>query len=467
MPGNPEDQFPGLMKISETGAVTVELFDNSGGRGGIQNWWSTVTPSLADEESQRVKRICGRVLDGGPVTLDACDYRGARVTTGGPGPVDSSTSIVHPVTLVGAEYSEQEEILFTEFGFSVEGLDTWLSVSGIERELETEEATGITTRFIRYRRLDDIVVRLPNGDSLEFRFNISSSSPIPVTEVTVKQTASVFVRTRVPRPISYFASIAHRLCNFLTLALDQNVCIEVMTGYLARDVKPENERKRPIKVYGGFAPWIDRKPNIRWDRALFLYPAIADRIDDVLYKWFDRYDEFSPALDLYFASRTQSSVFLEAKILWLAQALETLHSRSSSATELPKAKFDNQLLQIEQSNLDETVRTWLLEILHNRVTFRKRLRGLLYPFRTSFGTRKQRERFIDRVNDTRNYLTHYDEETTSSRAKTPEQLIALHEKMEGLFQLHALKLLGLNQETLTSIAQESETLSNKLAGEIN
>ena len=375
------------------------------------------------------------MLDGGPVTLVACDYRGRKLTGGG-----LSTSEIRPrVTFVGKDFGEQEDIAFAEFSFGVEGLDTWLSVSGIRCGIEVEEDTGIKTGSIRFRPPEGITVTLSNGETLELRFSISSpSSSIPMTEVTVKQTARVFVQTKEPQPVSYFSSIAHRFCNFLALALDQNVCIESLTGYLPHEAESLSERKYPIRVYGQFAPWTDRKPNFRWDRALFLYPAIADRIDDVLYKWFDRYDEFSPALDLYFASRTQSSVFLEAKILWLAQALETLHSRSSSATELPKAKFDNQLLQIEQSNLDETVRTWLLEILHNRVTFRKRLRGLLYPFRTSFGTRKQRERFIDRVNDTRNYLTHYDEETTSSRAKTPEQLIALHEKMEGLFQLHAL-----------------------------
>ena len=248
MAGHPETQLPGLMSIADTGRVEVTLSGNFGGyRGAFQGLGLTVVPPATDDEYLTPKRICGKVLDGGLVTLDECDYWVPRVTIGGPSG-GSSTSIVHPkLTLVGAEYSEQEEILFTEFGFSVEGLDTWLSVSGIRCGIEVEEDTGIKTGSIRFRPPEGITVTLSNGETLELRFSISSpSSSIPMTEVTVKQTARVFVQTKEPQPVSYFSSIAHRFCNFLSLALDQNVCIESLTGYLPHEAESLSERKYPI-----------------------------------------------------------------------------------------------------------------------------------------------------------------------------------------------------------------------------
>ena len=117
--------------------------------------------------------------------------------------------------------------------------------------------------------------------------------------------------------------------------------------------------------------------------------------------------------------------------------------------------------------LDEAVKSWLKIILHNRVSFRKRMRRLIFPFKANFGNSRDRERFISRFNDTRNYLTHYDEQSTSLRAKTSDELVMLHGKMEGLFQLHILKLLGFDEEAINSIVSNSWALSNKLSEEIS
>ena len=56
-------------------------------------------------------------------------------------------------------------------------------------------------------------------------------------------------------------------------------------------------------------------------------------------KWFENYETFEPAFNLYFALRTQPSQFLDTKILWLTQALETLHRRSSDETEMSEEEF--------------------------------------------------------------------------------------------------------------------------------
>ncbi|MCY4365517.1 MAG: hypothetical protein OXE17_04750 [Chloroflexi bacterium] len=462
IPNKPEEELPGLLRISETGRVTVELSGHFGDeRAAFQNIGFTVEPPLGEDENPRSSRISGRVLDGGLLTLDVCDYWVQSLTGDG-----LSTSMIHPrYTFVGEEYGSDEAIEFTELSFELEGLITWLWTTGISVEVSRDVDAGNIRGSVRLRQPEDISLTLSNGDEFKFRFGFPAptSSPL-VTEMTVKQTAWVHIQCVEPKPLSYFAALANKFCNFLSLALDENVSIQSLTGYSKLGTPEGREYRQAIRIYGMFAPWTDKAPDFRRGRALFRYPAVAEQIEKVIPHWFDSYDKFGPALGLYFASRTQDSVFLEAKILWLAQALETFHSRCSSETELPVGQFQDRLNQINQSDLDETTKTWLLNVLNNRPTLRKRIRRLVDPFKAYFGTQRERRKFVNQAYDTRNYLTHYDESTTESRAKTTDELFELHGRLEGLFQLQLLKLIGVDSSTIDSIVENSASLGRKLKG---
>ena len=217
------------------------------------------------------------------------------------------------------------------------------------------------------------------------------------------------------------------------------------------------------RYIGDYADWPDRTRALRPHDALFRYPDVVDRLEDVITKWFESYAKFEPAFDLYFASRTETSVFLDAKVLWIAQALEALHRRSSQETEMLEDEFKS-LIELVSRSCPENRRQWLKVKLHNanQLTFRRRVRELVEPFKCWFGSNKQRRRFISRVIDTRNYLTHFDQETTKHRAVGVEELFALHEKMEALFQLHLLRQVGLDHSSIASLVTENPRLRRKL-----
>ena len=462
IPNKPEEELPGLLRISETGMVTVELSGHFGDeRAAFQNIGFKVEPPLGEDENPRSSRISGRVLDGGLLTLDVCDYWVQSLTGDG-----LSTSMIHPrYTFVGVEYGTDEAIEFTELSFELEGLITWLWTTGISVEVSRDVDAGNITGSVRLRQPEDISLTLSNGDEFKFRFGFPApTNTVHSTELTIKQTAAVHVQSEEPKPLSYFTALANKFSNFLSLALDENVSIQSLTGYLKRPTPEGREYKQEVRIYGTFPPWTDKAPDIGSDRVLFRYPAVAEQIREVICHWFDSYDKFGPALDLYFASRTQSSVFLETKILWLAQALETFHSRCSSDTELPVDQFQDRLNQINQSDLDEATKTWLLKLLNNRPTLRKRIRRLVDPFKAYFGTQRERSKFVNQAYDTRNYLTHYDESTTKSRAKTPDELFDLYGRLEGLFQLQLLKLIGFDSVTVDSIVNNRASLRRKLEG---
>ena len=462
LPGQPDTQLSGVLKISESGEITVDLAGVFGDplvtprRFGV-----SATPNI-EAAAPDPGRIVGILQRGGRITLDRCLRQNSRFSL--PGHVSTST-IYAELALVGAEYSEGEEALFSEFSFSVEGLDAWLSISGIEIEQDIENWKG----SIHFHVPDDIPLHLPCDAELTFRFGLTFPSvSVLRTEATVQQTALALVKLREPRPIEYFSSLAFKLCNFLTLALDQAVSIQSMTGYLDQETAEEESRRIPVRVYGQFAPWPEKKPTTRWHDSLFRYPHVASQLDNMMGKWFENYETFEPAFNLYFALRTQPSQFLDTKILWLTQALETLHRRSSDETEMSEEEFAS-LRESVMQNCPPNRRRWLGDRLRydNELSFRNRIRRLLEPLERWFGDHEKSRAFVSRVCDTRNYLTHYDEATTGNRATGSDEMFDLYGKLEALFQLHLLSLIDLEDSSIDSIIRENRGLRRRLGVQVS
>ena len=263
--------------------------------------------------------------------------------------------------------------------------------------------------------------------------------------------------------MKHLSSLAVKLCHFLTLALDQPVSIQSMTGYLEQETAEKENRRLPVKIYGQFAPWPEKTPTIRWHDALFRYPHVASELDNMMRTWFENYELLEPAFNLYFASRTQPSQFLDTKILWLSQALETLHRRRSDETEMSEEEFAS-LRESVMKSCPPSRRQWLSHRLlyANELSFRHRIQRLLEPLERWFGDRAERGAFVNTVCDTRNYLTHYDETTTRNRATGSDELFELYGKLEALFQLHLLRLAGLDNTSIDSIVQENRGLRRRL-----
>ena len=463
LPEQPETGLPGVLRISETSEITVEFAGVIGNPPSVFSRVGALASPRSGDGDSDLERIVGTVEKGGRITLDGCFRQSSNMVL--PSGLFSSTFHAS-LAFLGVEYGNKEQVSFSEFSFSVDGLDAWLSISGIG-ELELEEGAKNTSGSIRFHSPDDIPVTLSSGDQLEFIFSLSFPNVvIPVTEMAVKQTSLVRVRSERLQPVEYFSLIAVRLCNFLSLALDEDVGIQSMTGYLDQETGDDKRWQHPVRVYGQFPPFIDRSPSIQWHRALFLYPVVADRIGDVVTKWFDSYETFAPALDLYFLSRTQTQANLQTKALWLAQALETFHSRSSAETEMPHEEFRERIDLVTKS-CPADIQDWVREKLQyaNRFTFKSRIERLVEPFASWFGSDwSEREAFIRRIRDTRNYLTHYDGETTKKRADRPEELFALYREMEALLQLHLLRLIGFDDSSIGSLVEQNARLRRKLNG---
>ena len=447
LPEDAENQVPAILRISKTGEVTLEVICFSDPNFGPYVFKERRLGDTPDEDIiTSIDRIVG-IIDDGLITLDDCFY----VNPLGHWLGETSTSIIHAhFAFIGFHFEEGEEVTLSKLTFSVEGLDEWLLISGIRRYHNLEEKSV----SIHFDLPQEIAFHLPDGIELKLTFSWYTHDVTNVTEARITQKAYISLVSEKLRPVEYFLDLVFKLHNFLCFAIDKTVSLDSIIGY--------SSEKAQIEVYYQSTPFSEEKSKIYLPDMLFSYRGLADQIEEILTKWLESYKIYEPAFNLYFASVSSGQRYMEWKFLSLSQGIETLHRRNYKETQMSEEEFKNLVDTILQT-IPQDRKDWMARKLKyaNELSLRKRIKQMIEPFKNLFGNQKKCRSFIDKVVDTRNYLTHYDS-GLATKAASGEGLWKLCMKLEALFQLHFLQLIEMDLESIRSIVNENYALRNKL-----
>ena len=432
-PEDADNRLPGVLRISETGETTLEVFGPS------KQMLShrPLDDPLFNQEASVINRIVGVVGKNESVTLDNCFIKNWNSTFGG---LWTST-IQANRAFIGAIYRDGEEATFSKIEFSAEGLDEWLWISGIHTDYDWNDRSA----FIRFDPPEEISLHLPEGIEMKLVFRWTLPSLPAITEARITQKAYISLISTKLRSLGDFIPLISKLHNFLCFAIDKTVSLESVTAYsteLTRNLDDGSTYEPPIKVYYQGTPHLETKSKIYWHDMLFLYRDVANDFEEILHRWLKNYETSEPAFNLYFASKSGAHKYLDGNFLSLVQGIETLHRRNSQETSMPEEEFSN-LVDTILKNVPNDKKELIKEKLKyaNELSLRKRLRKMIEPFRNFFGSSDERRSFIYKVVSTRNYLTHYDGNLVSKTA-SGKDLLMLYMKLEALFQLHFLHFLS-------------------------
>lgn len=404
-----------------------------------------------------LERIIGDIEKHGLVTLDGCFYKNKSFSFGG---ISKSTVYVSKA-LLGAAYDDKETVLLNTFKFSVEGIDEWVGVSGIKVENQFENKT--TT--INYSPPDEVLISLNNGMKLLITFSWTIPGFPTTTEAKITQKTHFKLLSDQERPLNDFISAAYILTTLLCFAIDKTVCIDSVTvtvDSLVQDMG--NGKTYPVlmSLYYPSLPYTKNIPKIDWHRMLFRFVQIKGDAERIVNNWFGAYEKIVPALNLYFSTKTGAHKYIDGKFLALAQGLETYHRRTSN-----EKLMDDEVFKKITDNLieecPEDKREWLSGRLQhgNELNLGRRIKLIIEPFSEHFGSSKARNKLIRNIVNTRNYLTHYDKSLKPMAAKGRE-LWLLCIRMEAIFQLHLLQVLGFTDAEIKSVFDNSRELKDKI-----
>jgi len=445
LPTTPDEKLPGTIRISDSGEAELEILGIFGGQ------------IKAFDRESKIERINGVIEGGKLVTLDKCFYTNKSFSSGG---ISKSLAYVHFV-FVGVQYEDDEDITFSSFKVAVEGLDEWLSISGIKVEHDWEAKSA----SINFKPPDEIPIKLTEDINLIFTFAWTYPSLGNVTEAKISQKAYIKFIANKLLPLQDFTSLSFKLNNFLCFAIDQTVSIISATAYsyeLKQKIKGDKEYEVPIDIYYPSLPFSQNLPKVEWHTMLFRYPNIAESLQGALIKWLETYDRIEPAFNLYFASKTGAHKYIDGKFLSLAQGLETFHRRTSDETVMPDTEFKDIVAALIDA-CPKIRKKWLKGKLKysNEPALRTRLKQIVENFAEFFGYSKDRKSFINQIVNTRNYLTHYDLSLKSSACRGA-QLFDVCMKMECLFQLHFMKEIGFSDDQIKTIVENNYKFKQKL-----
>ena len=449
LPSNPERKIPGTLIIRNGGNIELEvvgLFDES-----IEGLNKTLNGQY------ELGRIVGHIEKFGLVTLDGCFYKTTNVSFGG----ISKSSVYVNKALLGVAYNENEEILFNTFKFSVEGIDEWVGISGIKVEHQFENKTA----SIIYSPPEEISVNLSNGMKLLITFSWTLPGFPNIREAKITQKTFFKLVSTQGLPLDDFISSAYKITTLVGFAVDKTVCIEQVSATsdeIVQNVGDDKTIPASISIYYASLPFTEIEPKIDWHQMLFRFVQIKDDLERIVNNWFKAYDKIDPALNLYFSAKAGVHKYLEGRFLALVQGLESYHRRTSNEKYMDNTTFEtivNNLIE----HCPEKYREWLVGKLHyaNEISLARRIMKIIEPFKNFFGSSKDRKNLVRKIVDTRNYLTHYDE-SLKSRAATGRELWLLCLRMEAIFQLHLLHVLGFTGKQIETIFKNSNELQRKI-----
>ncbi|MYC29354.1 MAG: hypothetical protein F4X65_04585 [Chloroflexi bacterium] len=445
--GKPDNRLTGVLRISERGEASLEMF-------GAFDSPSNGPPKGLPGQGLHILGVTDKA---GPVTLVNCfvteqtDVFDIELLSRSS---QLSKSSLYVDCVFWRAHFDTEAICFSGMTFAVEGLDEWFALHHhpFSHDMDPTGRMSVT-----YTQPEPTVFQLPDNLSIAFHMGVGTSSRMFQEAITTKM--SVRIESSRMRSFSEFMEVLRKVKNFICLALDRSVSFTSITGSRL-ELNPPHDS---VVIYGQFDPYDLPKEDINIGNFLMSFNDIAHNVHEYLPRWLERYDEYEPTFNLYFAVAANPHMHLEGGFLFLVHGIESLHRRSSSEMRMPAEEFNSLRDSILQSTPD-TRKNWVRDRLKyaNELSLRSRIRKMVTPFSDLFGTESARETFISQVVNTRNYLTHYDQGIKEQAVTEDGELLRLHFKLEALVQLHLLRLLGIDYDQIRNMATRYPPLRRKL-----
>ncbi len=456
LPDQDDEKVAGSLRVEQSGRVTLDLF------GALTTDTSdplrtSLNPShwTSFRHADPYARIHG-LIEGEAVTVDNCiPITSNRRLSGGV----SQSTLAARRAYIGAWYDSDEPTTFSRIAVTIEGLHEWLLLSGLKSETEHNN-DRITTITHTLQPPPELTASLETGAELAFGLSWSDSGVGPdSTEAKFTQMAYMSVRHSNPIQLDNQLATIFKFQRLLSLAVDRPVELISIRGF-----SPEltlHDREAPVQIYISGSDSLARTQDLHWFRMLFTYPDIAERFQELITTWFERYDTVGPAINLYDGLVSGGYRYIEGRFLATVQTAEAFHRRAlPQRPQMTDRDFQKIRASIPQS-VPSAFRSRAINLvaLAKEQSLRQRLEDMMVPFQDLYG--ENSERLVKDVVDTRNSLAHT-AVAKDGLVNEPKSLFRLQQRLEALIQLHLLKLLGFDDEEIKRIA-DKQVLKHKLS----
>jgi hypothetical protein len=397
IPGQENVQVAGTMEFQPSGKSVLTLI---GAFSDLESF---------DLDIPKFDIINGLTVDGRKVTLYDCHRSSARLSFPGVMSEEYHVSIV----LLGHHFQSKEDVVFDRINVSFTNLDDWLGYSGLQcRHLRDggRNSLAVTYDFPSTVEADVNGTRI----SVDFTCNVNMNL---VKTVTITERKSFKIQFPSYRHIEELlhGHLLHNLRNFLSFGLAKPTYILTLTGSNSGITEGEGDHTREVEVSIIFEQRFNAVEDgkVHPDQMLFQFHDVQDSFQEKISAWLLKADKLQPVYSLYFGPMYQPKMYTDFQFLSLIQAIETYHRRTYGGEFLSAEKFADVLSTMISAIPEGLPGDYVNNVrdrlkYSNDLSLRRRLKDLfrelgeiLHPFIPDT------KDFVQKVLDTRNYLTHY------------------------------------------------------------
>lgn len=400
--------------------------------------------------------ILGFSNKGENITLNKCYLNQYQFSMGFP------TSSYRIITLfIGVHFNTPLNIKFKSISSSTFYLDEWLGKSGFHFST-IEELIKSKVISVKHESPKEIISILDDKTKIIFSFEGDYDIiPKKFQEITLRQSAFVTVEFDDDRDFSYCHMFTNYLRNFLSLAVSKPVYPLILKGKTNENKIIENNQEKfpTVLIYYNFLDMPEKPRDLIRENMFFSFDDVSDNLEFCLKNWFSKADNLEPVYNLYFGLVYTKHLYINQEFQSLIHGLESYHRLMVGGMDIPEEEHEKKINNIIQG-CNQEYKDWLKEELQysNELTLKRRLEVLLERFPDVLENYPlEGKKFIRRIVDTRNYLTHYDKQLKPRMASDDEKII-LNKRMMILLEACLLTELGFSEEKIKILIQRRKEI---------
>lgn len=436
LPEKPQEQFLGTLRFTCNEGAILNLI------GSFKEITTAYHKALAPEI------ILGISSDGKNIALHEGFETKCELDFSG---VPTSSLCINRV-FIGAYFQKPEDIKFKSLSVHYLYLDEWCNISGFDIRYPSDEKEVV----IRYKLPEPIQASI-NDYKIFLDFEATSSIPFTVQkEVSVKQRTYIRIESLEEKSFHEYLSIMYHIQNFLSIGIGEIVYPLEVKGVTEANKKISGAYYSPVKIYYRVPDILQIPKTLLPSDMLFAFKDISDRFESFLKSWFKKADLLRPICALYIGTLRNSHMYLEHQFLSLIQAIEAFHRRVYKGEYLSAKEYElvyNTLVKAIPDWVRDDFKDSLKEKLKYGYEFslRKRLKEIFDKHHEIIKKFiKNKGDFIEKVCNTRNYYTHYDDHLREYAASGLD-LHHLTQKLKLLLEICLLTELGFNSTEIKGL----------------
>jgi len=361
--------------------------------------------------------------------------------------------------LLGTHFGTPESIRFHALKLNFTSLDDWM----LDQAIVATEQLLEEGRFAGWRA----TCRLPTPDFISvpaIKGNLSFSYTTSVHHgfTSHRFDHEPYITLSFNEEHDLLACFWHvRQCqDFLTLFVGAPVSLKRFVA--SAGPNPDSNK---VQIFYPLTISASRDPISRFDM-LMRKSTIEPRLSELVPAWFGKWDGLRECVALFFGTLYNQGMYVESQFLGLCQAIEVYSRTGSDSRYLPEQDYEavrQTLVAAIPPTVPKDLRRSLKDRLKwgNEFSLRKRITKLLAALEppTVALICTDRDIFVKRLVNTRNYLTHYATDPRIDRWPD-DDLFYGSQSLRILMTILLLKEIGLPEDAIRHALNQSHAASH-------